>query len=281
MERVIRGRSFTILKTFYADGVAADPTGSPTVTVTRSDGTTVTTGAVTDEPGVGTWSVTVAAAENTLLDTLTFDWAAVVNGVAQEFVDTVEVAGDVLFTVAEARAVKPLDNTTVYTTAAIVAMRTLVEQAMEDAADVAFVPRYYQETFSGNGTTTALLRWPKVTAVRSASIDGTAVSPVSSVVALREGLGYLSTGWTGGYGNVTIGYEHGWSSPPERIRQAALFEARYRLVMAEKPGDDRAVRQDFNEGSYTLHVPGRAGAQFMLPETDAAVAQYSLAIGVA
>jgi hypothetical protein len=105
MERVVVNRSFTLYKTFYADGVATDPTGTPTVTITRlSTGATVTTGAVTDEAGVGTWSVTVSATQNTLLDTLTVTWTATVNATAQQYVDTVEVAGGTIFTIAEARA---------------------------------------------------------------------------------------------------------------------------------------------------------------------------------
>lgn len=281
MERVVVNRSFTLYKTFYEDGVATDPDSPPTVTITRADGTTVTTGAVTDETEAGTWSVTVTATNNTLLDTLTVDWAATVNGVAQEYLDVVEVAGGILFTLAEARAIKPLDNETLYSASAITAMRTLVEQAIEDAADVAFVPRYHQETISGNGRTTITLRWPKITEVRSAVIDDAAVSPISSVVALREGIGYVSTGWTFGYGNVTIGYEHGWPTPPERIKRAALFEARFRLIQANSPTDDRAVRLDTDVGSYALQQPGRGGMQFYLPETDSAVQQYSMSVGVA
>src|SRR5690242_10611676 len=112
MERIVRGRSATLYKTFYADGVATDPTGSPTVTVTRlSDGTTVTTGAVTDEAAAGTWSVTIPSTSNLLLDTYTVDWAATVNGSSQEYLDTVEVAGGTFFTIAELNALKPSNAT--------------------------------------------------------------------------------------------------------------------------------------------------------------------------
>src|SRR4051812_39702346 len=133
MERVVVNRSFTLYKTFYVDGVATDPTGSPTVAITRaSTGATVTSGAVTNETADGTWSVTVAATQNTLLDTLTVTWTATVNGTAQQYVDTVEVAGDVLFTLADARATSGLnaqnnDSTYRITTARIVGMRTEVE----------------------------------------------------------------------------------------------------------------------------------------------------------
>ncbi len=290
MERVIRARSFTLTKTFYVDGVATDPTGTPTVTITRSDGTAVTAGSVVNETPVGEFSVTVTAANNLLLDTLRVDWAAVVNGVEQEHVDIVEVAGDVLFTVAEARAVKPLESTTVYTTAKIVAMRTLVEQAFEAALGYALVPRFKLEVFTPDGGVALWSRVPLVgnvpgtgipfvTSVRSAVVDGTAVTAAD---VIPDTIGFVyDNGWGSVRRSVTIGYEHGAQYPPERVRRAALFEARYRLIQANSPTDDRAVRLDTEQGSYALQQPGRGGQSFYLPESDAVVKDYGLNVGVA
>jgi hypothetical protein len=50
------------------------------------------------------------------LDKWTVDWVATFGGQSQTFRTFVEVAGDVLFTLSEARALKPLDNTTTYPT---------------------------------------------------------------------------------------------------------------------------------------------------------------------
>jgi hypothetical protein len=92
MERIVKGRSATLTKTF-----SFTPTGNPTVAVTRiADGTTVTTGSVS---GSGTtWSYTIPASSNTLLDTYTETWTAVSGGASQTFVDYIEVAGGTLFT---------------------------------------------------------------------------------------------------------------------------------------------------------------------------------------
>src|SRR3954471_11104768 len=100
MERIVKGRSATLTKTF-----SFTPTGNPTVVVTRiADGTTVTTGSVS---GSGTtWSYTIPASSNTLLDTYTETWTAVSGGASQTFVDYIEVAGDALFTIAEASAIR-------------------------------------------------------------------------------------------------------------------------------------------------------------------------------
>jgi hypothetical protein len=284
-ERIVVNRSATLYKTFYSGGVAMDPDSTPTVTITRDDGTLVTAGGVVDEAGTGTYSVTIPASENDQLDTLTVDWAAVVNTEPQEFIDTVEVAGGTLFTLAEARATRPLDNVSLYPEAAIVAMRNRVEQALEDVCEVAFVPRYYRETVTGNGTSTLSTRWPKIRAVRSVEgnygtfnteltaddLAGLVLSPAGAV------WGY---GWTFGY-QWTIAYEHGHDRAPERVRRAALLLARSWLVSG--PVDDRA--STFNAGAdggtYSLVVPGRGGSYFGLPEVDATVQEYNLRLGVA
>jgi hypothetical protein len=279
VERVVRGRSFTLYKTFYANGVPADPTGAPTVTITRADGTAVTPGAVTDETEAGTWSVTVTAANNLLLDTLTVDWAATVAGNSQEYLDVVEVAGDVLFGLAEFRAMgSAYASVTNYPDSAIVGIRTTVEQALEDACSRAFVPRYALETLSGTGTTDLMLKWPDVRSIRSVMIDDVAGVPAD--VAFRPtGVAYLAAGWTAGYGNVVVGYEHGMPYPPERIRRAALLLAKRWLT----PGaaDDRAISQTTEAGTYALFQAGVRGHLFDVPEVQAAVDQYNLSVGVA
>jgi len=280
VERVIRGRSLTLSKTFYEDGVATDPDSPPTVAITRSDGTTVTAGAVVDETPAGTWSVTVQAADNLLLDTLTADWTGVVNGVAQEYVDYVEVAGDVLFSIADARALKPLDNATQYPLADVIAMRTTVEEALEDACGVAFVPRYRLETVDGPGSTSLLLR-PRTTLIRSATVGTTTLS-AGDLADLRYSPTGLVSGynWTCGSSNITVGYEHGWVTPPERMKRAALMLTKAWLVSG--PVDDRAATFSSAEGgTYGMVVPGRNGSRFGVPEVDATCDQYDLTCGIA
>jgi hypothetical protein len=131
LQRIVRGRSATLTHTFYSDATATDPSpDTTTVTITRADGTAVVTGAAATEAGTGVVTYTVTPAQTALLDRWTVTWTATFGGQSQPFVSYVEVAGDVLFSLAEARAVAPLNNTTTYTTAAIVAMRTSVEQAI-------------------------------------------------------------------------------------------------------------------------------------------------------
>lgn len=281
MERVVVNRSFTIYKTFYSDGVATDPTGAPTVVVTRlSTGAVVTTGAVTDEPGVGTWSVTISATQNTLLDTLTFTWTATVNATAQQYVDHVEVAGDVLFTLAAARKLKPLDNVTTYPTADIVDMRITVEQAIEEQYGTALVPRYRRETLSGDGSTLLQLTGP-VRAIRTITVSGTVLDSTALAALYLQDDWLSGYSWTLGVGNIVIGYEYGLDEPPGRVRQAAVRLARQWLVTG--PVDDRALGAASPDGgfSFGLATPGRGGSVFGMPELDQIVLSSPYRVGVA
>lgn len=280
MQRVVAGRSFTLLKTFYVDGVAADPTGSPTVTITRDDGTSVTAGTAVNETPVGQWSVTVASANNQTLDRLTVTWFAVVGGSTQEYTDAVEVAGGELFTLAQARTLSPLSNTTTYPTAAIVEARTMVESALEDACGVAFVPRYRRETVSGDGSQMLLLT-PRLRAIRSVSVDGVAMSApaLAAIKAQPSGVAYNPAWWTGGIANLEIGYEHGHDYPPPRVSQAALLWCKNFLVKG--PIDDRMTSMSTDDGTFALSTPGMRGAMVGIPEVDAVISQYSLWVGVA
>lgn len=280
MERVVRNRAFTLSKTFYSDGVAATPTGAPTVTLTRlSDGTTVATSAVTGS-GVGPYQVTVTAAANNLLDTLTASWTATISSQSSVYSDTIEVAGDTLFTLAEIRALTPIDSTVNYLTADILDVRTAVEQAIEQACGVAFVNRYALERHSGDGSNTLQLLHPLPTSIRSATITTAALTApqLADLTMTPAGAIYSSLlCWTWGRNNIVVGYEHGYSEPPMEIRRAAIALAKMWLVGRRNPIDDRAIT--FNAGAeggtYSLAVPGRNGSSFGHPDIDVAVDRYS------
>ncbi len=281
LQRVARKRSFTLYKTFQSDGVASEPTGTPTVTITRDDGTSVSTGAVTDEPGVGAWSVTVAASSNPTLDVLAVDWAAVVAGESQEYLDIVEVVGGFLFTIAQARALAPLSDTVKYPTQAIVDARTMVETALEDACGVAFVPRYRRESVSGWGGREVLLTSPRVTALRSVNLDGSAVSNLADIVPSGPGVLYNPAGWTRGFHNYEVAYEHGYANGPEAVEasQVALTWAKVHLVKG--PIDDRATGFSTEDGTFSLSTPGQRGAVTGIPVVDSFIQRHDLTTGVA
>jgi hypothetical protein len=278
MERIVKGRSATLTKTF-----SFTPTGNPTVAVTRlADGSTVTTGSVS---GTGTtWSYTIPASSNTLLDTYTETWTAVSGGASQTFVDYIEVAGGSLFTLDEAKAIKlGAGSDTLgargYTDGQIADTRTSVEQAIEAEYGSALVPRYERETLNGSVwvDTNLRVKWPNVRTVREASIAGTSVLSSVEIDGLL-GL-YYSPTWTVGRRNVIVGYEHGLDRPPERIKRGGLMLLKRWLV--EGPVDDRTTSMSNDDGTFSLATPGRGGSIFGLPELDAAIMASPYRVGVA
>lgn len=281
LQRIMRANSATLTHTFYVDGVATNPApDSATVTITRDDGTAVVTAQPTTDTGTGTVSYTVTPTQTANLDIWLVAWTATFGGQSQVFTDTVEIVGGFLFTIAQARAVKPLDNATAYPLAAIVETRTLVEQALEDACGVAFVPRYTREVFDGAGMSTLLAHRPLVTALRAVALDGAAVSTtdLATIHGNVNGRLYYPATWITGYGNYSVAYEHGYDRPPLRITQAALLLAKNWLVKG--PIDDRTTAFSTEDGTYSLSTPGVRGSNTGIPEVDAAIMEYSMRAGI-
>src|SRR3954470_10452117 len=152
LQRIVRGRSATLTHTFYSDVTATDPVpDTTTVTITRADGTALVTAAAATEAGTGVVTYTVTPAQTALLDRWTVTWTATFGGQSQAFAETVEVAGDMLFSLSEASAIRTGSQTgdalyPRYTIAQIAAMRVSVEQAIEEEYGSALVPRYERET---------------------------------------------------------------------------------------------------------------------------------------
>lgn len=270
MIRIQRSTTATLSKTFYEDGVAVNP-GTVTLTITAADGTVIVEDAAVSGSGTAARTYAVSAAQTATLDSWTLSWESTLKGT---LTDECEITGGFLFALTDLAAVKVGQSGTIgttYTTAQMVAVRTLVEQALEDACAVAFVPRYRRETFSGNGSCSVMTDRPLVSNVRSASVDG-AVTTVSSFTSagVVTTTARLSVGST-----VVVAYEHGWTSPPARASNAGLLLARRWLT--DGPIDDRATALSIEGvGTYSMVTPGMRGVMFDLPEVNAVVQQYDM-----
>lgn len=275
MDRILRGSTSTISVTLYVDGAAADPSpDSATIGVTSSDGTElVSAGTNATNAGTGKFTFTLTPDHTENLDLLIAEWTVTVSGSAQVITTYVEVVGAFYFTVAEAREMYPLSNTTDYSTEQIVKARNAAEEALERACGRAFVPRYRAQTFSGAGETGALLDRIPVRAVRSVSVDGTVYAGTDLTNVLVTGYGslYNPLGFTRGNSNVVVGYEYGDLYPPEEGRRAALLLAKDRLVQSSH--DPRAASITTEAGTVRF-----ATGTFGIPEVDAFVEQYRLPV---
>jgi hypothetical protein len=108
-------------------------------------------------------------------------------------------------------------------------------------------------------------------------VAGTALS-VDQLAALTVTSSLVNGyGWSTGFNNVTVGYEHGLDQPPQRLRRAALLLAKVWLLSG--PVDDRTSTFTSTEGgTYSLVTPGRGGSMFGVPEVDAAVMDHRIPV---
>lgn len=276
MIRVLRNTPTTLAVSVEVDGVGTDPSpDESTVTVTRADGTAVVTDAAAINQADGVFSYNLAAAENDRLDVLTATWTTPLG----TFVTETEVVGGFLFSVSELTDMLTSSRVTgTYTVDQIIEIRTLAEEALEDACGVAFVPRYTQTTVSGTGGTVMLLA-PRTTALRAVSVDGVAQTVTDEAFDATTGAVYWPDTWTAGTSNIVVGYEHGYRYPPARVKRAALLLAKSWLIAG--PIDDRTTSLSTEDGTFSLATPGVRGSVFGIPEVDATVQQYSVRVGIA
>jgi hypothetical protein len=278
LERVQQNTPLTLSQQWSEGGVAVDP-GTVTVGILRADGTVlVAAGTSTNGTGTAARTFNLTTTHTGLLDYLTVTWTSTLKGT---LISYVEVVGGFLFSIADARAVKPLDNATTYPASKIVEARTLAEQALEDACGVAFVPRYTRQTVTAYGGTTILARWPLVRSLRAATTDGVALtnSELTDVRVLGTGEIYHPGRWINGFASTTIAYEHGHDRPPLRVSRACLLLAKSWLTAG--PVDDRATSINTEDGFIALSTPGIRGAVTGIPEVDATIAEYSYRVAVA
>lgn len=265
MEQIQQGMAASLTNTWYdAAGNIADP-GTVTVTIVRADGTVMMTGAATSGSGAVARALALTAVNTALLDKLAVTWTSSLLGTTTTYA---EIVGGFWFSIADARAQKPLEDTTKYPTAKIREKRQMAERALEAELHAAYVPRYeFEELRCPSGGYLAFT-WPLVRTVRSISVDGIAWTggQLAEVTVLSHGIRLPRT-W--GTGVISVGYEHGFDSPGAEAPRIALRLARHYLV--EGPGDDRAIRVDVDSGSYLMSTPGMRGQRFGIPEVDAFV----------
>lgn len=266
LTRVPQASDTDITVQFYVDGDPTDATGDVDVTVESIDGTPITTDTATSTGDTGEYYFTLDTTTTADLNLLKVTWDATVDGLAQQIVEWVDVAGGFLFTLAEARQVDGLDGTK-FTDNQIAEGRTLVETALEKALGFACVPRYAYETVTTyQRDTTLRLGNPYVRSVRT--VDGAATD--ATVSGSRQL--YLTSGWD--EGRIVVGYEHGLDYPPPEISRAALLLARSWLI--DGPVDDRVTTMTNEDGTFNLFTPALRGVRFDLPEVQAVVNEYRL-----
>lgn len=201
----------------------------------------------------------------------------------------VQVVGVRTASVDDCRRLRPLDNVNKYPDSLIESAITAVEDALEAACGVSFVPvERVGVRCDGSGTRELFCRHGKPVSVSTVSIsDGTSTQTLSntelSAIVIDEEAGVLirrDATWPKGRRNVLVTGVFGMSTPPGLVREAVVKQVRYLLV--DSPAQDRALSITNEDGTTsTMVVAGTRGYSFAIPEMNQIVSQYRQAFGVA
>jgi hypothetical protein len=272
LDRYQRGVSATLTLAVQVNEVGTDPSpDQATVTITRADGTALVTDGAAVNGDSGGFQYVLTPAQTALLDLLTVDWTFTLGGEAQTLTTYAEIVGGFHFNLAELRQFDPIDNQLQYSTDRLRRARTLAETAIEDACGVAFVPRYSYRSVNSYGGT-GLDLGPMVTRVRSASLNGVALTTGELADVTYAGAPGRSSGWSSGV--WTVGYEHGYPFCPPQVADASKRLARYFLV--DSPIDDRFTSVSTDNGTFGIVTEGVRGAPTSIPRVNAVIEQFKM-----
>ena len=191
------------------------------------------------------------------------------------------------FTEAELRALPDMDDTTVYTAARISAAHDYVVEVIERVVGTSFTARTVTSELHDGGVYGIALERPYVLSATSATENGVAVTDDLRVrgggVLYRFGAGSYQPGaWVGGWGNVAVTYQAGYSStPPGDIKEAALLAAREHLLATDSTAgvDERYTQMTTEAGTATMAVDD-AERPFGIPKVDAIVSGWAARLDV-
>lgn len=254
MVRVLVTSKQTLTQRFYSDGQLVNTDSGPvTVTVKKLDGTTVQSGSATN---AGTGVYTFSPSPSAVVDTWTIDWSGLFAGATVVRRDYIEHVGGFFFGLREAITRQGL-STDRYSIEDIAQFRIYVEQTCEQICRRAFVSRHGYEEIPGSGSSYLRTANTELRVLRSLSVGGTAFTqPQLDAVQLRPYGSLIMQGGTWPLGAlINMEYEHGWNTPPEPIRQAAMTHLKVVLTEPKTAIPDRASSYVSGDASYRLVVP--------------------------
>lgn len=232
--RIVRGASGAQLSHQFTDsnGEPAAPSGTATVSVTRSDGTAVSTGAVAGS-GTAPRTASLSVSEVASVDWLTAVWSDDGVEVATE---TVEVVGGIIMDFTTAKTIDPSlsDKSSKFARA-----RRAVEDTLTQELERSPFERFYTERLDGSGTSALWVTWPDVIAVDWVKVWTSATTCTAFTAAELAAIPASSLSrrllrsdggvWPVGTRNIEIGYRFGMLALPTDIRDNLVLAIRYQM----------------------------------------------------
>ncbi|HTE69091.1 MAG TPA: hypothetical protein VK942_10090 [Actinomycetes bacterium] len=253
--------------------------GTCTVTLTRPDGTAGPGSGTVTHVSTGKYSFVLAGQpEVTVFDVA---WSGAIGSQSVTKKTQVEVVGDLLFTLAAAKAwdAGAIPNAGV-SDADILAKRISLLDDLErpQRCNVAFVPRYTRETHHGTGGDLRL--WSaRATKLLSVTVNGVAQDLAGftlgqdGILRATSNYAYGTTPIRSGISNVVVEYVRGHDQVPGPVSEAALRIARATLVPSNI--GDRATSITNDAGTILLATAGRGSYQpYGIPLADSVLAAY-------
>lgn len=229
--RLMRGAAGTISHQFTdSDGEpAAPPSGTLAVSVVRSDGSSVSSGAIAGS-GTDARTTSIAAVDLFEVDWLTATWTVDGDPIA---VDVVEVVGGHLGTMSELRATDPSLNAV--PAEKLLAKRRVVEDTALAVLGRSIFERFYVQRRDGTGRCSMVLAFPDLLEVAwvkvwsgSTSTSFTAAE-LAAIPADPAGIAVRTDGgvWPCGERNIEIGFRFGMRACPGDLLDALRKSVRH------------------------------------------------------
>jgi hypothetical protein len=266
-QRVLAGSAATLTMSLFDQNGAPD-SGSHTVTVgvTRGDGSVlVAAGTATTAVGA-TRTVGLSRAQTAATDRLTATWSIGADVVASTVVD---VVGGHWFTLAELGRRPGLQG---ISNPALVEVRDAWADLADRVTGVAWVPRWWSETFPGLRDRRIVAEWPEVRELVSVTVGGVARDDITGC-RLDQGPGIIVLDF-GASEDVTITYRHGHDRPPGPLVQAGLEWCEWVLTKDTSGVSPRALGFSNEFGSFR-YASASGDRPTGLPDVDAMLATYS------
>jgi len=200
----------------------------------------------------------------------------------------VQVVGTRTASISDCRRLRPLNDANRYPDELIDQTITEIEDQLEAACGVSFVP--YERVgvkFDGNGTHELFTRYARPQSVSAISVTDDVVAQALTQTDLDElrideEAGVLlrpTYFWQTGRRNITVTGVFGYAQVPGLVKQAVTEGVRHALV--ESRIDARAQSITSEDGTAQLVTAGVRGALFSIPALNQVVQMYKQSFGVA
>lgn len=282
MLRILKGSTFTwSLPVVLADDgeTAADASGTPTVTVTRDDGTVLAAPTVTHVSNfLGQYTAAITTTHTSQCDRLTVTSSATTaTGAVQAYTDVLEVVGGHYVTIPQIRAEPGMSSVDTFPTALLTDLRDEFEDMCEEIVGYSFVRRYQRDRLEsrlrnggnldgvyGPDPLEIVLTKPYPETLLALSINGTAQTltdftlyPWGKVRYNKQG--FLPVDPTNGGRNIIVAYEHGRLAPPPPLRRECLDWIRFTAKARNSQMSKGASRQQQSGGTSVDFTPTGKG----------------------